>query len=77
MSDQPSPFDQDQGVLVQHEIVECINRLIIEGVDRRIIMAGVGAAACDLVTCTFGLGAVPTWFDEQAAVARALIAQAG
>ena len=74
--EQPTQAEHDRCTLVHHEAVEMINRLILEGFDRRIIMAGVATAAADLVTTTYGLDAVPTWFANQAMTAKAMIDEA-
>lgn len=62
----PNAEQEAQARLVQHDVVELINRLCLEGIDRRVIMAGLGTAIADLVTCTFGPSAVVPWFQKQA-----------
>lgn len=64
---------EQQALLVQHDVLETINRLGREGIDPRLIMAGLAAATSDLLTSTFGNTAVAPWFDGQAAVARELL----
>ena len=67
-----NPTDEQcsQATIVQHDLLETINRLIIEGVDRRVIMAGVAAATADLITSSFGADFVAPWFDRQALLTR-------
>ena len=73
----PSDEQQQQALLVQHDVIEVLNRLAKEGIDRRIIMAGLGSATADLITCSFGPQAVAPWFDRQAEMVRRAIDEAG
>ena len=53
-------------------IVDAINRLAKEGIDNRVIMAGLGAATADLVCSAYGMAAVAAWFESQAQIARGM-----
>lgn len=69
----PTAEQREQAVLAQHEIVETINRLIREGIDYRVVLAGVGSAAADFITCTVGRSAIAPWHDMQAKIVRQAI----
>lgn len=58
----PTDEQQEQAILAQHDLCETINRLGREGIDPRVILAGLGAATADLITCNFGPDAVAPWF---------------
>lgn len=67
---EPNAEQQAQALIAHHEIIETMNRLIREGFDARIVMAGVGAATSDLITTQFGNTAVAPWFEKQAQMVR-------
>lgn len=69
---EPTAEQNEQALLVQGDIVALVNRLLKEGNDARIVMAGMGAATADLITCTFGPTAVAPWFQKQADMVREL-----
>lgn len=62
----PTPEQEAHATLAHHEIVETVNRLITEGMDCRVVLAGIGAAAADLITTKYGNQAVAPWFEKQA-----------
>ena len=62
----PTPEQEAHATLAHHEFVEVTNRLITEGMDSRIILAGIGAAAADLIASKFGRQAAAPWFAKQA-----------
>lgn len=69
----PTDEQAQQAVLVHHDTSELIARLSREGVDARIIMAGLAAATSELVANAFGPSEVGGWFDRQAAMARQIL----
>ncbi len=62
--------EAEQATLVANEIVEVINRAIREGIDPRVVIAGIGASITDTITCVFGPTAVVPWFEGQAKLLR-------
>jgi hypothetical protein len=68
-----SPEQSEQAVIVQNELIECVNGLAREGIDPRIILAGIASASADLLTNVFGNTAVVPWFEGQAHMARQLM----
>ncbi len=54
--------------LAQHEVIELINRLVAEGMDRRVVMAGVAAATAAAVMNFYGPNEVSIWFAKQSAM---------
>ena len=60
----------EQATLVANELVEVINRAIREGIDPRVVIAGIGSAITDTITCVFGATAVVPWFEGQAKLLR-------
>jgi hypothetical protein len=69
---EPSREQQEQALLAQNENIEVINRLVREGIDGRVDLAGLGSAAADTVTCLFGPRAVAAWFATQANIVVSL-----
>ncbi len=69
---QPTPEQEAQAVLVQHDIVEVFNRLGREGVDPRIILSGAGAATAFLLAGVFGSASIEPWFAKQVELVRDL-----
>ena len=69
---QTNTAEREQATLVANEIVEVINRAIREGIDRRVVIAGIGSALTDTITCVFGASAVVPWFEGQAKLLRDL-----
>lgn len=70
--DQPTAEQQAQAVLVQQEIAEVLHRLSAEGIDTRIILAGLSSATAAAVMTAWGPQAIPGWFDKQADMTRHL-----
>ena len=66
---QPTQEQCEQALVVQRDFDELINRLLLEGIDVRVIMAGLSASTSGLLTTTFGAGCVPHWYEVQARVA--------
>lgn len=61
-------------LLVQLDLVEYMNRQLGEKMDHRVLLAGVAAAAADLIYTRHGWDAVPAWFDSQARMTAERIA---
>ena len=61
-----------QAEIARADIIEATNRLIGEGIDRRVVVAGLGYAVMDTVAAIFGAEVVAPWLDAQAAMARRL-----
>lgn len=72
MTDQPTPEQHAHAVLVQNEIAEVLHRLSAEGIDTRVILAGLATATAAAVMTAWGPQAVPSWFDKQADMTRHL-----
>lgn len=70
---EPNQEQQDQALHAQIAIVEICNRLIREGFAPPIVIAGMGAAVCDVLTTVYGNSAVPPWFQKQADMTAAMI----
>lgn len=70
MTDQPTEEQQAHAILVQYQILENIGKLINEGIDVRVILAGVGSATASLIATTYGFPAVAPWFANQALLCR-------
>jgi hypothetical protein len=68
----PTPQQNAAASLAQGDLVELINRLIREGNDPRVVIAALGSATADTITCVFGPTAVAPWFEKQAQVVRDL-----
>jgi hypothetical protein len=68
----PTPEQSRQAERVTKAICHEINLLAIEGIDPRVIIAGLGAATADTLTCVFGETAVVPWFEKQADMVRGL-----
>lgn len=66
----PTAQQRAQAELVQQDLIEEINRLIREGIDYRVVLAGVGSATADLIASTLGAAAVAPWHDMQAKLVR-------
>jgi hypothetical protein len=71
-----TPEQDAQALLVQHDLVEYMNRQLGEKMDYRILLAGLAAAAADLIHTKRGWDAVPVWFAVHAQVTAAQIAAA-
>lgn len=65
---EPTIEQAEQCALVQQDIIEIINRLAQEGIDRRVITAGLAAATAATVQTYYGPAEVCTWFAKQAAM---------
>ena len=70
---EPSPQEKALADLARNDLVEVVNRLVREGMDPRIVIAGIGATAADAITCVFGNSAVAPWFERQGAMMREVI----
>ncbi|MET4595774.1 MULTISPECIES: hypothetical protein [unclassified Sphingomonas] len=68
----PTVEQAEQCAIVQQEIVEAINRLIDEGIDARVVMAGLGAASAAAVLHLYGAGEVTAWFAKQSVMTASL-----
>ena len=68
----PTKLQDAQITLAQHDIVEMLNRLGREGMDPRIVLAGLAAATAGLLVSVFGSTAVAPWFEGQALIVRDL-----
>lgn len=68
----PNAEQRTHAELVQQDIIELLNRLIREGIDPRVILAGIASASCDMLTNVFGQSSVVPWFEMQAKIARDL-----
>lgn len=65
---EPTVEQAEHCLLVQHEAIELINRLKAEGIDPRVIMAGIAAAAAGAVQTFYGAEEVSIWFAKNAAL---------
>lgn len=65
---EPTVEQADQCAIVQHDVIELITRLCDEGIDRRIVMAGLAAASASAVMAFYGANEVSPWFAKQAAM---------
>lgn len=65
---EPTVEQAEQCAIAQQEIVETINRLVDEGIDRRVVTAALGAATAATVLAFYGAAEVPAWFAKQAAM---------
>jgi len=66
MSIQPTEEQQAHAIIVQNQLLEHFGSLINEGIDVRIIMAGIGSATAAMIAGAYGPAAVAPWFEEQA-----------
>lgn len=57
---------------VQLAVISELNLLAREGLTNAELLAGVGAAVADLITCTAGSMAVAPWFARQGRLMHAL-----
>lgn len=67
MSFEPTQEQADQAAIVQHEVVELMSKLAIEGIDWRVVLTGAGCAIADILDRNIGGAAVPRWFATMAA----------
>lgn len=65
---EPTVEQAEQCAIVQQELVETINRLLDEGIDKRVVMAALGAATAASIQAFYGPQEVPGWFAKQAAM---------
>lgn len=65
---EPTVEQANQCAIVQQDVVELINRLCGEGIDRRVVIAGLAAASAATVMSFYGPDQVSTWFAKQAAM---------
>lgn len=70
---QPTNEQQEQALLVQHDIVELLARLSREGIPATIIMTGAAAALADVLSRTWGEKSVAKWFFAQWQVAHEIL----
>lgn len=68
----PTGEQQDRAERTQHAICAELNLLSREGVTIPELLAGIGSATADLITCTAGAEAVAPWFERQARLIREL-----
>ncbi|MBU2340023.1 MAG: hypothetical protein KKE77_02120 [Alphaproteobacteria bacterium] len=68
----PTKEQQDRAERVQHAVIAELNLLAREGVSNAELLAGMGSAVADLITCTAGPVAVAPWFERQAELVREL-----
>ena len=68
MMTNPTAVQAEQCCIVQNELLETINRLIAEGIDYRVVLAGAGAAVAATVYHHLNGEAVSIWFAQQSAL---------
>ena len=64
----PTPEQVEHCRLVEQDLLELIKRLHVEGIDLRVIMAGLGTASTVVMTNAWGPDAASIWFAQQAAM---------
>lgn len=69
---EPTAEQAEQCCIVQHEILENIERLRVEGIDLRIILSGLAAATASCVLHAYGASEVSIWFAKQSALTHHL-----
>lgn len=69
---EPTVEQAHQCAIVQQEFVELVNRLLDEGIDRRILSAGIAAATNATIASFYGAEEVATWFAKQSVMAVGL-----
>lgn len=62
---EPTVEQAEQCAIAQQEIVETINRLVEEGMDRRIVSAALAAATAGTISAFYGPAEVSPWFAKQ------------
>ena len=65
---EPTAEQNAQCAIVQQEVVELVNRLCNEGIDRRVVIAGLSAATAASVLTFYGPAEVSVWFARPAAM---------
>ena len=69
---EPTVEQAEQCCLVQQDVIELIERLNREGIDIRVVLAGLSAATSYTVMKAYGRKEVPAWFARQSAMTMAL-----
>lgn len=68
---EPTVEQTDQCAIVQQDVIELIERLTNEGIDLRVVLAGLAAATSFTVMKAYGPKEVPVWFARQSAMTMA------
>jgi len=68
MTATPTAEQIEQTRLVETDLLELIGRLQAEGIDLRVVMAGVATATATIMLNAWGAEAVPVWFARQSAM---------
>lgn len=66
----PTEAQQQQALLVHHDVRELLAKLAGEGIDARIVVTGAAAALADVLSGTWGAESVAPWFASQADMVR-------
>lgn len=69
---EPTVEQAEQCAIAQQEIVETIQRLIGEGMDRRCVTAGLAAASAATIMTLYGGAEVSPWFAKQSVMSTYL-----
>ena len=72
MSREPTVEQLEQARLASNEMIETINRLIVEGMTPNVVLSALANAAADAITSLYGSHYVAPWFAGMAANARNL-----
>ena len=70
---EPTAEQLEQARLAANEMLETINRLILEGMTPNVVLSGLANAAADAITSVWGNKHVAPWFDGMAENARELL----
>lgn len=65
--------EKAQSVIVEHDLIELMNRLLKEGFSARTILHGINAAIKDFIVSVFGLPNVLPWYVAQCHIVRAQV----
>lgn len=68
---EPTVEQAEQCAIVQQDVIELIERLNKEGIDLRVVLAGLAAATSFIVMKAYGAKEVPVWFARQSALTMA------
>lgn len=69
---EPTAEQAEQCAIVQQEVLEAVERLLCEGFDRQVVLAGLTAATAAMAVKVHGKAAMPRWFARQTALAIAV-----
>lgn len=69
---EPTVEQAEHCSLVQHDILETIERLRMEGIDMRVVLAGLASATAASVLHTYGASEVSVWFAKQSVMTHHL-----